>query len=110
MALRMAGESGAEVLVVEHDIVPTRRLVSDLAACEHPFCAVDYVVQAGRLWSSLPEGLGLGMARITAGAWAAVAEHPKVPAVAWTDLAGVMRDRLPPVHVHPGPVQHNHRY
>lgn len=110
MALRVAGGSGADVLVVEHDIVPTRELVTELVACEHPFCATDYVVEAGRLWSSLPEGLGLGLALVRTAAWEAITQWPRVPQVAWTDVAGVMRDRLPPVHVHPGPAQHSHHY
>ena len=51
-----------------------------------------------------------GLAKISADAYVQIVETPQVPLVHWRDLAGVMRERLGPPHLHAGPVQHNHQY
>lgn len=109
-ALRDLVDAGEDVIVVEQDIVPTQEQWTDLRWCRKSFCAADYLVEAGVLWSRIPGGFGLGLAKISADAYVQIVETPQVPLVHWRDLAGVMRERLGPPHLHAGPVQHNHQY
>ena len=108
--LNMLAMAGTSVVVVEHDIVPTVPLVSELLACAAPVCACDYQVGPGVNWADIPGALGLGLAKVTGAAWDAITEQPRVPIVPWDQVAGELASRLPPVHVHHGPVRHNHPY
>ena len=108
--LNMLAMAGTSVVVVEHDIVPTVPLVSELLACAAPVCAHDYQVGPGVNWADIPGALGLGLAKVTGAAWDAITEQPRVPIVSWDQVAGELATRLPPVHVHHGPVRHNHPY
>ena len=108
--LNMLAMAGTSVVVVEHDIVPTVPLVSELLACAAPVCACDYQVGPGVNWADIPGALGLGLAKVTGAAWDAITEQPRVPIVPWDQVAGELASRLPPVHVHRGPVRHNHPY
>jgi hypothetical protein len=108
--LNMLAMAGTSVVVVEHDIVPTVSLVSELLACAAPVCAHDYRVGPGVNWADIPGALGLGLAKVTGAAWDAITERPRVPIVSWDQVAGELATRLPPVHVHHGKVVHNHPY
>ena len=109
-ALNMIATASTSVVVVEHDIVPTVPLVSELLACAAPVCACDYQVGPGVNWADIPGALGLGLAKVTGAAWDAITERPRVPIVSWDQVAGELASRLPPVHVHHGKVVHNHPY
>lgn len=108
--LALAEAADSYVMIVEHDIAPTVAQWAELWDCGEDFCAWDYLVERDLLWSQIDGGLGLGFSCISFRAWQQVVETPHVPLVGWKELAGALRDRLPPVHLHRGPVQHNHRY
>ena len=108
--LNMLARASTPVVVVEHDIVPTVPLVSELLACTAPVCAHDYQVGPGVNWADIPGALGLGLAKVTGAAWDAITEQPRVPIVSWDQVAGELASRLQPVLVHHGEVVHNHPY
>jgi hypothetical protein len=96
------------VLGVEQDIVPTPWHVAELVACPGGYCAWDYRLANGQLWSEVPEGRGFGLVKFTRAARMSVLERPMVPLVPWRDVASVISSRVGPPHVHQPPVRHNH--
>jgi hypothetical protein len=100
----------ADVVIVEHDIVPSPLELKALEVCPLEFCAFDYQCHGKGTWSEIPEGLGLGLSKLSLKARRSVLPTPQVPKVPWADLAGNMRDRLPPVHLHPQLADHRHTY
>lgn len=107
-ALAAAWGEGGDLVVVEQDIVPRTDEIAELVACHRPFCAFDYRLSHGVLWSKCPGAVGFGLSRITKVARNSVAADPPVPQVAHRDVCGMLADRLPPVHVHQPPVEHHH--
>lgn len=99
-----------DLVIVEHDIVPSILEIDVLRLCPNEFCAFDYQCHGKGGWTEIPEGLGLGLSKITQKARVAVKQTPQVPRVGWLEIAGEMRDRLPPVHVHPQLADHRHHY
>jgi carbohydrate-selective porin OprB len=122
---------GEDVTVVEHDMAIHYDQIRELEECEHPLCVFAYYV--GNSWhgtvvpelahrymqfgeeniipfdSRLADRVSLGVARFKAGALDHVVQRPRVPRVAYTDLAwrlSVVIDR--PWHVHWPAVAHHH--
>lgn len=109
-ALAQVYEDGDAAIIVEHDITWTHEQWGDIRWCRKPFCAFDYEVGPCRLWSDIPGGLGLGLAKVRVDGWEHITQTPAVPIVPWSQVAGALVDRLPPVHLHRPPVWHHHRY
>jgi hypothetical protein len=98
------------MVIVEHDMVPTGEQVRELLECNAAFCAFDYHLASGELWSELTDHACLGLTKIEARAWGKVTATPKVPCVPWHDLAYRVSERLGPAHIHAGPADHRHGY
>lgn len=99
----------SKVVVVEHDIAPTPAQVRELADCPRDFCAMDYYLPNGMLWTEVADHACLGLAKISEAAWDRTSARPAVPMVHWRDLAGSVDKRIGPAHVHDGPVAHHHQ-
>lgn len=98
----------SSLLIWEQDIVAVYHQVVELEACLEPFCAFDYYLASGTLWSKVPNAVGWGLSRLSPEARASVKESPPVPHHRFVGMPARLKDRLPPVHVHRPPVKHNH--
>ena len=124
---------GPETLVIiEHDIAPTKRHLDRLLACSHPICAWQYTVPCdherhgyresahrvidangehcyttGEEWA---ERVGLGLVKIAPELRQTITARPAGPRVAWHDLAYAISERINGHwHVHETPVlAHGH--
>jgi len=107
--LQRAVEASYVVVTCEQDIVPTPEQVHELVHCPWDYCAMDYELECGKLWSAGADHACLGLAKMTHSAWDHVKAKPRVPRVYWSDLAYEVSMRLGLWHLHAGPVEHRHR-
>lgn len=107
-ALEYAVSHAYRFVNIEQDIVPEPKQVFELAECPENFCAMDYFLPNGFLWSETADHAALGLAKITNSAWERTSAWPRVPNVHWRDLAGEIGNRIGYAHIHDGPVIHNH--
>lgn len=98
-----------DLLTLEQDIIVTPWHVRSLLECKRHFCAFDFLLAHGVPWTEVPGGTGIGLAKMSATARAAVQSRPAAPQVPWHDLAGVLFERMPAVHVHRPLIGHNHK-
>lgn len=96
------------LVIWEQDIVAGHDELAELAYCPEPFCAFDYRLSSGTLWSEVPSAVGWGLSRVSEDARRGVKESPPVPRHRFIGMPARLKDRLPPVHVHQPPVRHNH--
>lgn len=106
--LEYAVSHAYRLINIEHDIVPTLDQMFEMATCPQDFCAMDYFLPNGFLWSETADHACLGLAKITNSAWDRSSAWPRVPNVHWRDLAGEIGNRIGYAHLHEGPVVHNH--
>lgn len=97
-----------DLVIVEHDIVPSHDSLYEFATCPRPFCAADYRLSSGELWSEVADHDCLGLVRMTRRLRESVSSRPSVPQVPYGDLAHALGERLGMrAHLH-GAVTHNH--
>lgn len=99
---------GWDIIIVEHDIAPSIPQVTLMETCQSDFCAQDYWLPNGDLWSHLATEACFGLCRITLAAQRLVVPTPQVPQVTWRELASTLSPRLPPWHLHTQPADHHH--
>ena len=101
---------GVDIVVCEHDIVPTPVQVMELELCPEYVCAYDYQVSKRKCWSQVEGSLGLGLSRFRVAAQSSIVARPAVPQVPWHDLGSALGLRLGAVHLHYPPADHRHHY
>jgi hypothetical protein len=107
-ALMSVWEYPGDVLVLEQDIVPTWDHVDELLHCTRPYCAWDFRLAHGILWSEVPGGHGFGLAKFSEEARHSIIARPKVQRLSWPDTVPALHERLAPVHVHQPCIEHHH--
>ena len=101
---------GVDIIICEHDIVPTSVQVMELEICPENFCAFDYFVSKHKCWSQVKGAVGLGLCRFRVAAQSSIVARPRVPQVPWHDLGSALGLRLGPVHLHYPLADHRHHY
>lgn len=97
-----------DIIVWEQDIVASCLEVDELVECPEPFCAFDYRLASGTLWSEVPGAVGWGLSKLTERARRAVKEDPPVPWHKYLGMPARLHPRVGPVHVHRPALRHNH--
>lgn len=107
--VEMHWDLDGDLITLEQDILVTPWHINDLRHCGSDFCAFDFTLAHGVPWTEVPGGTGIGLAKMSRAARAAVVPVPACPQVPWHDLADELFSRMPPVHVHRPLIGHNHR-
>ena len=97
-----------DLVIVEHDVVPSLDALDGFVGCPQAFCAADYRLSSGELWSKVTDHDCLGLSCLKGSLRESVKARPAVPKVPYGDLAYELGRRLGVrAHLHPQ-VTHNH--
>lgn len=107
-ALNYWWDEPGDLLTVEQDIHVTLAHVERLRACPEPWCAWGFIVSGGVPWTELPDGSGIGLAKLGAKVRATVQRRPVLGKVPWMDLAAVLFGMFGRPHVHRPLIGHDH--